>query len=61
MFAHNVANLTHWPYKIPAIRAKDINFETLQLFDICRCLIVEELSEEVDNEALFHFIQSLSQ
>ena len=54
MFSHNVANLTHWPYKIPAIRAKDINFETLQLFDICRCLIVEELSEEVDNEALFH-------
>lgn len=54
MFAHNVANLTHWPYKVPVVRAKDIRFETLQLFDECRCLIVEELSEHIDNEALFH-------
>ncbi len=54
MFAHNVANLTRWPYKVPVVRAKDIRFETLQLFDECRCLIVEELSENVDNEALFH-------
>lgn len=54
MFAHNVSNLIRWPYKIPVLRAKDINFESLQLFDTCRCLIVEELSEVVDNEALFH-------
>ncbi len=54
MFAHNVANLANWPYKVPVVRAKDIHFETLQLFEKCSCLIVEELSENVDNEALFH-------
>ena len=54
MFAHNVANLANWPYKVPVVRAKDIRFETLQLFEKCSCLIVEELSENVDNEALFH-------
>ncbi len=54
MFAHNVANLANWPYKVPVVRAKDIHFETLQLLEKCSCLIVEELSENVDNEALFH-------
>ena len=54
MFDHNVANLANWPYKVPVVRAKDIRFETLQLFEKCSCLIVEELSENVDNEALFH-------
>ena len=54
MFAHNVANLANWPYKVPVVHAKDIRFETLQLFEKCSCLIVEELSENVDNEALFH-------
>ena len=54
MFAHNVANKANWPNKVTGLRAKDIRFETLQLFEKCSCLIVEELSENVDNEALFH-------
>ena len=54
IFAHTVSTLTHWPYKIPCIKAKDINFETLEYFNLCQCLIVEDLNENIDNEALFH-------
>ncbi len=54
IFAHTVSTLTHWPYKIPCIKAKDIHFETLEYFNLCQCLIVEDLTEDIDNEALFH-------
>lgn len=54
IFAHTVSTLTHWPYKIPTIKAKDICFETLDFFNQCQCLIVEDLNENIDNEALFH-------
>ena len=54
IFAHTVSTLTHWPYKIPCLKAKDISFETLEYFNLCQCLIVEDLTENIDNEALFH-------
>ena len=54
IFAHTVSTLTHWPYKIPCIKAKDVCFESLEYFNLCQCLIVEDLDEQIDNEALFH-------
>ncbi len=55
IFADNVSVATHFPYKIPSIKAKDIRFETPPaLFEKHNCLIVENLSAETDNEALFH-------
>lgn len=54
MFSDNVAIAARQPYRIPAIKARDISLESLKLFEISPCLIVEELNEKVDNEALFH-------
>ena len=54
MFSDNVAVATRQPYRIPTIKARDISLESLKLFELSPCLIVEDLSEKVDNEALFH-------
>lgn len=55
VFSHNVSNLTNFPYRIPSVKAKDIKLDTPhKLFAQHRCLVVEELCNEMDNEAMFH-------
>lgn len=54
MFSDNVSVKTHYPYKIPHIRASEVKAETLRLFEQHPCLIVEDLNDNIDNEAMFH-------
>lgn len=55
VFANQVSNLTHFPYKIPFIRAKQLSLEKgRELFEDNHCLVVENLEELKDEEALFH-------
>ena len=55
VFANKVANLTHYPYRIPFIKAKQISLTNFRsLFNRHSCLVIEELSAEVNQEALFH-------
>ncbi len=54
MFSDNVSVKTHYPYKIPHVRASEVTAETLRLFEQHPCLIVEDLTETIDNEAMFH-------
>lgn len=55
VFANNVANITNFPYKIPFIKASDITMENIRsLFEYNPCLVVEELNENINQEALFH-------
>lgn len=56
IFTENVyAKSEKFIKKIPFIKACNINLETPhQLFAIHKCLVVEDLDENVDMEALFH-------
>ena len=55
VFASRIANLTHFPYKIPFIRAEQLNIDkSHRLFETNRCLVVENLENLRDEEALFH-------
>lgn len=54
MFADNVSVKTHFPYKIPQVRASDVKPETLRLFEQHPCLIVEDLNDNINYEAMFH-------
>ncbi len=55
IFSNQVSVLTHYPYKIPNIKAKDLKLETVhQLFQKHNCLIVEDLDENINQEAMFH-------
>lgn len=55
IFIDNVYKKTGIHYKIPIIRAKDIKLETIyRLFEENKCLVVEELDEKINEEALFH-------
>lgn len=55
IFSNQVSVLTHYPYKIPNIKAKDLKLETVhQLFQKHKCLIVEDLNENINQEAMFH-------
>lgn len=55
VFANNVANLTNFPYKIPFIRAEQLNIDkSHELFEQNRCLVIEGLQNLRDEEALFH-------
>ena len=55
IFAEKVAVLTQYPYFIPQIEAKDIDMQIPPLlFSKHRCLIVENLEEAVNEEAIFH-------
>lgn len=55
IFAENVYAKTQIPYKIPFIYAKDVKNEIIhRLFEQNKCLIVEDLNEDVDQEAIFH-------
>ena len=42
------------PYKIPQVRASDVKPETLRLFEQHPCLIVEDLNNNLNYEAMFH-------
>ena len=55
IFAQNVSLKTNFPYPIPCIKASDIEMDVApKLFDFNKCLIVENLCEEINEEALFH-------
>lgn len=55
IFSNQVSVLTHYPYKIPNIKAKDLKLETVHpLFQKHNCLIVEDLNENINQEAMFH-------
>ncbi len=55
VFANKVSNLTHYPYRIPFIKAQQINMENFHaLFLQHKCLVIEELDENINQEALFH-------
>ena len=55
VFSNKVSVFTNHPYKIPSIKAKDINLELPHhLFEKSKCLIVEDLEEVKDFEAMFH-------
>ena len=55
VFAATVAARTKYPYKIPFIRANQIELETVhKLFEQNKCLVVEDLTPEINCEALFH-------
>lgn len=55
IFSNQVSIITNYPYKIPNIKAKDIKPEIIhQLFQEHKCLIVEDLNEDINQEAMFH-------
>lgn len=55
VFANNVSVQDNYPYRIPTIKAQDIRLDTPhKLFARHRCLIVEDLTAKVNNEAMFH-------
>lgn len=55
VFSNKVSMLTNYPYKIPCIKARNLKLETVhELFSQNSCLIVEELNENINEEAMFH-------
>ena len=55
VFSNNVSRHDNYPYRIPSIQAKDVRLETPhKLFSRHRCLIVENLCRQINNEAMFH-------
>lgn len=55
VFANKVANLTNYPYRIPFIKAAQINLNNFRdLFKQHNCLVIEGLQAEINQEALFH-------
>ncbi len=55
VFANLVANRTNFPYRIPFVRAEQLNIEkSHELFEQNRCLVIEDLQKLRDEEALFN-------
>lgn len=55
VFSNRVSLLTNYPYKIPSIKASTLKLETVhELFKKNNCLIVEDLSANINEEAMFH-------
>ena len=55
VFANKVALLTNYPYRIPFVKARSITMQNFRpLFAQHNCLVIEELDESVNQEALFH-------
>ena len=55
IFAQNVSVKTNFPYSIPYLNASDIKMDiATELFEFNKCLIIENLSEDINEEALFH-------
>ncbi len=55
VFANKVSNLTNFPYKIPFVKAGQIQTQNFRdLFARHSCLVIEELNDAINQEALFH-------
>ncbi len=55
IFSKNISIATNYPYLIPNIEAKKINLNIIDtLFAQSPFLIIENLSEDIDEEAMFH-------
>lgn len=55
VFSNRVSRLTNYPYKIPSVKAHNLRLETVhELFKQHTCLIVEDLCENINQEAMFH-------
>lgn len=55
MFSDKVSVATHYPYKIPCIKAQELTMDMPpKLFARHNCLIVEGLNSKINNEAMFH-------
>ena len=55
IFSDNVSVIEHYPYKIPCIKAKDLTLDRpRQLLNKFYCLIVEDLSADINQEAMFN-------
>lgn len=55
IFMENVYKKTNSPYKIPCINAKEVKIENIyRYFEENKCLVVENLDEKVNEEAMFH-------
>lgn len=55
IFSDKVSVVKHYPYKIPTIQAKNITLDSPhELFTQNSCLIVENLDEHINQEAVFH-------
>lgn len=55
VFSNRVSLLTHYPYKIPNIKASQVKLENIyDLFQENPCLVVEDLDNNINEEAFFH-------
>ena len=55
IFSDRISVLTHYPYKIPCIKASQLTLEMpFELFAQNHCLIIEDLDEHINQEAMFH-------
>ena len=55
IFSDKISVATNYPYKIPSIKAQNIQLDTPHnLFKKHKCLIVENLSSDINQEAIFH-------
>lgn len=55
IFSDKVSVITRYPYKIPCLKAQKITLESpFELFKQHRCLVIEDLDEHINQEALFH-------
>ena len=55
IFSDNISVKEHYPYQIPRINASKITIDMPPLlFGKHHCLVVEDLNENIDEEAIFH-------
>ncbi len=55
IFSDRVSVLTHYPYQVPCVDAAKITLDLPpKLFARCHSLIIENLTDKIDEEALFH-------
>lgn len=55
IFTENVYRKTNLPYKIPMVKAQYIRLDNVhKLFEENKCLVVENLNEDINEEAIFH-------
>ncbi len=55
IFSDKVSVMTHYPYKIPYIKAQNVTLDNPpELFARHNCLIVEDLDANINQEAMFH-------
>ena len=55
IFAQSISIKTNFPYPIPYLEASNIKMDIApKLFEFNKCLIIENLNENINEEALFH-------